>query len=108
MSGISLNPEKFKKDLLNLMTILDKTQWRHQFHTDQLQQLPILTRSDLQNKKMKKGLYACSTSGSTGEPVTVQKSYNDYLWYVALNIRELVWKNWDVSLNLAVIKPAAE
>lgn len=108
MSGISLNPEKFKTDLLNLMTILDKTQWHHQFHLDKLQKLPILTRADLQNKKMKKGLYSCSTSGSTGEPVTVEKSYNDYLWYVALNLREIIWKKWNPTLSLAVIKPAAD
>ena len=54
---------------------------------------------------MEKGLYSCRSSGSTGEPVVVQKTVHDYVWYYATNIRELKWRKWDTSKSLAVIKP---
>ena len=55
--------------------------------------------------EMKPGLYSCRSSGSTGQPVKVEKNIFDYIWYNATNIRELRWKRWNVSKNLAVIRP---
>ena len=43
------------------------------------------------------GVYKTNSSGSTGEPVTVWKTYADAIWYSALNIRELRWKKWDLK-----------
>ena len=57
---------------------------------------------------MAPGFFRAKTSGSTGEPVTVEKTYGDYIWYMATNIRALRWRRWDVSRNVAIIKPLAQ
>jgi len=57
---------------------------------------------------MKKYLSSTKTSGSTGEPVTVEKTILDHIWYVATNIREIRWRKWDVTKNIAIIKPGRE
>lgn len=73
---------------------------------------PFITRSELQAKFVELSavkpdwvMYSTSTSGSTGEPVSVYKSYLDYVWYQATNVREILWHKWDSSLNQASIKP---
>jgi phenylacetate-CoA ligase len=53
---------------------------------------------------MKNDVDVSKTSGSTGEPVSVGKSYKDYIWYNALSIREYRWLKWDVTKNMAIIK----
>jgi phenylacetate-CoA ligase len=90
------------KDILRLF---EESQWKHKPNFDLVKNLPILTRSELQKMPMKKGLFSCRSSGSTGEPVIVQKYMQDYCWYNATNLRELKWRNWDVSKNIAIIKP---
>lgn len=90
------------KDILRLF---EESQWKHKPNFDLVKNLPILTRSELQKMPMKKGLFSCRSSGSTGEPVIVQKYMQDHCWYNATNLRELKWRNWDVSKNIAIIKP---
>jgi phenylacetate-CoA ligase len=36
--------------------------------------------------------------------VSVEKTYWDMIWSLATNIREIRWRNWDVTKNIAVIK----
>lgn len=89
----------------DLLRIFEESQWKHKPNFDLIKNYPILTRPELQKMPMKKGLYACRSSGSTGEPVIVQKYAHDRCWYLATNIREIKWRKWDTSKNLAVIKP---
>lgn len=99
--------ERFKSDLILLDKALEESQWQ-QIHYLENKNDNIIDRAQLRKVKMKKGFYSTSTSGSTGEPVTIEKTYQDYLWYIATNIREIKWKSWDTSLSLAIIKPGAE
>jgi len=69
---------------------------------------PVLTRRELQTMPMRALQFSSKTSGSTGEPVTVQKSYEDYVWFKATNIRELLWRGWDVSKKACVVKPGSK
>lgn len=104
-SGDSMNnPEK---DVINLFNYFDQSQWNHKTNFDQIKDLPIITREDLRNTKMKKGLYTCTTSGSTGETLKIEKTYADYVWYYATAIREMIWRKWDFTKNYAIIKPLA-
>jgi phenylacetate-CoA ligase len=91
--------------IIQLVEILDKSQWDHQIADKYYKPYPVITRSDLRKIPMEKGHFTCRTSGSTGEPVTIQKTFFDYIWYIAAHIRELKWRNWDVTKNLAIIRP---
>lgn len=73
---------------------------------------PIKTREDLRieyeslsENKPEWAMFTTSTSGSTGEPLTVYKSYHDHIWYQVCNVREILWSKCDTSLTQAVIKP---
>ena len=91
--------------ILNFLDKINKSQWNFKPNFDFIKNFKIMTRQDLQNLKMPKLLYKCKSSGSTGEPVTVEKTYSDYIWYKVSNLRELIWRQWDFSKNMAVIKP---
>ena len=101
------------RDLLRLITnraisLIDKlneSQWSHNTDFDKVLGKPLLTRSQLNRLEMPKGFFCASTSGSTGEPVTVQKTIEDQIWMLATNIREYQWRKWDYSKTLAFIKP---
>lgn len=80
----------------------------HETDFDQVRGLPIMSKDALRAMPMEKGLYTCRTSGSTGEPVSVEKSYGDHIWYFATNIREFFWRKWDLSKNIAVIRGDAK
>ena len=80
----------------------------HETDFDRVRGLPIMSKDALRSTPMDKGLYACRTSGSTGEPVSVEKSYGDQIWYFATNIREFFWRKWDLSKNIAVIRGDAK
>ena len=69
---------------------------------------PIISREDLRNIKMDKNFYTSKTSGSTGEPLIITKTYNDYIWFIACNILDFKWRKWDVTKNVAVMKPGVE
>jgi phenylacetate-CoA ligase len=88
-----------------LLEAFDTTQYNYSPNVEKLQHLPIITRDDIRKTKMQSLFYQTRSSGSTGEPVTVEKTINDYIWYVATNLRELKWRKWDLSKTLAIIKP---
>lgn len=88
----------------NLLEFFEKSQWNHIVDTKLVSEYPVLTREDLRKVEMKKGFSQTKTSGSTGEPVTIEKTYNDYIWYVATNIREFRWRKWDVTKNVAIVR----
>ena len=95
-----LNPDK---DIAELLDYLERSQWSF-IPNFNLNGFKIMNRSDLRNIEMKNDVDVSKTSGSTGEPVSVGKSYKDYIWYNALSIREYRWLKWDVTKNMAIIK----
>ena len=99
---------KYEIDVKTTLDHFKKTQWNYRPDPKQIEKYPIITREDLRNTRMKKGLFSCSTSGSTGESLTIEKTYGDYIWYMATNIRELIWRKWDVTKNFALIKPGGK
>lgn len=74
----------------------------------ELENLSILTRQDLRDMKMEKHFYSSKTSGSTGEPLEISKTYQDLIWFAACNILDFRWRNWDVTKTVALIKPGIE
>lgn len=103
-----LTQEKIDKDVKDLLDYLEKSQWNFVPNFMSLSSLKITTRDDLRKVEMKDDVGISKTSGSTGEPVTVGKSYKDFVWYTATSIREFRWLNWDVTKNMAVIKAGNE
>lgn len=93
-----------ESDVTSLVRDFESTQWRYRNDPEMLRGLPVTTRDDLRSMKMDKLLYCTKTSGSTGQPVTVQKTYLDRVWYLATNAREFLWRKWDFSKNMAVVK----
>jgi phenylacetate-CoA ligase len=103
-----LNYDKLHEDVKILLQKMDKTQWEEKTIKKELITFnKILTREDLKNLKMEPLLYQTKTSGSTGEPVTIEKTYEDLVWFYASNIREFIWRKWNVTKNVAVIKTTA-
>lgn len=92
-------------EIMKLVKIFEKSQFEFKPNFDLVKKYPILTRPELQKMTMRKGLYSCRSSGSTGEPVIVQKYILDHIWHSATNLREIYWRKWDFSKTLAVIKP---
>lgn len=91
----------------HIKTLLDKfetSQYNHVPNFDLVKNLPVLTREELQVLPMQKHFSTCRSSGSTGIPVTVEKTILDHLWYMATNIREMLWLNWNFSKTKATIK----
>ena len=106
MNGVP--SEHIAADVGSLLQLLERSQWQHRPELDLLAGLNFTSRQDLRAMAMAPGFYRCKTSGSTGEPVTVEKTYSDYIWYMATSIRALRWRRWDVSRNVAIIKPLAD
>ena len=96
-----LNPNK---DITDLLNYLEKSQWNFSPDFNSLTDFKVMNRIDLRSVEMKNDVDISKTSGSTGEPVSVGKSYRDYVWYNALSIREYRWLKWDVTKNMAIIK----
>lgn len=96
-----------ENDVKNLLDKLEKSQWTGVPLPD-ISVYPILTRQTLQNMKMEPGVMSTKTSGSTGIPVKVEKSYADLVWFQACVIREFLWKKWDWTKNVAIIKPKTD
>lgn len=97
--------KKIASDVLYLLEKMDKSQWNH------ITILPtgdIINRTDLQEMQMIHTTYQSKTSGSTGVPVTVEKSYDDFIWYIASGIRDYRWSNWDISKNVAIISHTSD
>jgi phenylacetate-CoA ligase len=90
-----------------LLAQMELTQWKKPSVNPLLLEGKVMTREDLRNTKMNKGFYESKTSGSTGEPVNVSKSFEDYVWFIASNIRDIRWRKWDVTKTVAHIKTTA-
>jgi phenylacetate-CoA ligase len=99
-----LTPDKVNKDIKDLLDYLEKSQWKFIPDFLSISGLKIMTRDDLRKIDMSGDMYVSRTSGSTGEPVSVGKTYKDYVWYMVLSIREFRWLKWDVTKTMAVIK----
>ncbi|CAB4123477.1 hypothetical protein UFOVP46_8 [uncultured Caudovirales phage] len=95
-------------DIVQLVNVIDKTQWTHSIPWGYTSQYGVMTRDMLRKLPAQKGLWETKTSGATGEQVTVQKTYADSVWYQAANIRSIIWRGWDVTKDLACIRPKAE
>ena len=103
-----LNQKMINDDVESLLKRLETQQWKERkLNYDKLVQLPIIKREDLRNMNMTKDFFKVRTSGSTGEPLIIEKTYLDYIWFVACNILDFKWRNWDVSKNVCIIKPGA-
>lgn len=100
--------KQLNEDVQKVLKSFEVSQWSHKTNFDLIKNLPIITREDFRKIKQQPGFYLSKTSGSTGEPVTIQKSYQDYVLYLATNIREIRWRNWDFSKNLAIIKAGSK
>jgi phenylacetate-CoA ligase len=96
------------KAITHLIRDFEKSQYTHQPKFELIKDLPVLTRNDLRKIQMKKGVFCSKTSGSTGEPVSVEKTIYDYIWGIATNTRELLWRGWDFSKKRASIKPSLD
>ncbi len=83
---------------------LEKSQWSHSINFKSIEKYPTITKDDLRSKKMEKGFYTVKTSGSTGEPLILEKTYQDAVWYIAAISREFKWKRWDTTKNIAAIR----
>lgn len=99
-----LNQQKIVKDVKFLLDMLEMSQWKHIPDFKSISNLKIIDRDDLRKVTGPKGLYTAKTSGSTGEPLSLEKYYNDYVWYIVSNIRGFRWKKWDVKKNIALIR----
>ena len=99
-----LTQDKVNKDIRDLLDYLEKSQWNFVPNFLSISGLKVMTRDDLRKIDMTGDMDISKTSGSTGEPVSVGKTYKDYVWYVALSIREFRWLKWDVTKDMAVIK----
>jgi phenylacetate-CoA ligase len=100
-----LDNKKLHDDVNSLIQKMDKWQWEERTIKKELTTFDkVLTREDLRNLKMQPLLYQTKTSGSTGEPVTMEKTYEDLVWFYASNIREFIWRKWNVTKNVAIIK----
>lgn len=95
-------------DVQRVLKNFEQSQWTHKPNFDLIKNLPVITRSDFRKIEQQTGFYMSKTSGSTGEAVTIQKTYHDYVLYLATNIRELRWRKWDFSKNLAIIKAGSK
>lgn len=87
-----------------LLAQMELTQWKKHEVNSSLFNEKIITREDLRKITMGKGHYETKTSGSTGEPITVSKTIEDLVWFIAANIRDIRWRKWDVTKNVAHIK----
>ena len=104
MALLELTKDDINGHIKNLVDKLEKTQWNKHKVSPELLYGPIINREGLREMKMEKGFYTTKTSGSTGEPVTIEKTYGDFIWTSACNIREIRWRKWDVTKNVAIIK----
>ena len=100
-----LNPDK---DIADLLDYFEKSQWDFRPNFVSLIGVKVMSRNDLREIEMKNDVDISKTSGSTGEPVSVGKSYRDYVWYNALSIREYRWLKWDVTKDMAIIKAGSK
>lgn len=83
---------------------LEKSQWTHRPSFESVEKYQIITKDDIRSMKMDKHFYTVRTSGSTGEPLILEKTYQDAVWYQAATARQFKWKGWDTTKTIAVIR----
>lgn len=83
---------------------LEKSQWTHIPDFKSLEKYPITSKDDVRSMKMDKHFYTTRTSGSTGEPLVLEKTYQDAVWYQAATARQFKWKGWDTSKTIGIIR----
>lgn len=98
-----VNTAELHGHVARVVATMEKTQWIERDHLALVPDRPIMSRRDLQQIQQTPQYFYGSSSGSTGEAVTVHKSYQTFVWHVATNIRELLWRKWDPSLTVASI-----
>ena len=87
---------------------MELTQWKPHSINMSLLGDKVMTRDDLRNiNKHVDGYFTTRTSGSTGEPIRITKTVEDYIWFAASNIRDIRWRKWDVTKSVAHIKTTA-
>jgi phenylacetate-CoA ligase len=91
-----------------LLAQMELTQWKTPTIKSSFLECEIMTRENLRKiEKHTNAYFTTRTSGSTGEPVTISKTLQDYIWFVAANIRDIRWRKWDVTKTIAHIKISA-
>lgn len=103
-----LTQEEIFNDAKELLNQIELSQWNYKPDFNSISQFKVMNREDLKNIDMSINIGFSKTSGSTGEPVTVGKSYRDYIWYIAATVREFRWLKWDMTKNIAIIKAGFE
>ena len=104
-----LNQNKINSDVIELFKQIESNQL-HERRVDlnRLKESPIKTREALRDTKMERGFYSTRTSGSTGVPLLIEKTYQDHIWFSATNILDFKWRKWDVTKNIAAIKTTSD
>jgi phenylacetate-CoA ligase len=105
---MSASPIDWSREMFNLVKQFEHTQYEPRNHAALIPDVPVLTRQALRTMPVKKLDYSSTTSGSTGIPVVVQKTLVQQLWFKATNHRELLWRGWDTSRNMAVVTARVE
>lgn len=91
-----------------VLSKMESTQWKQHGVNMSLFENKIMTREDLRKINDVTGAYFTSkTSGSTGEPIEISKTIEDFIWFTASNIRDIRWRKWDVTKTIAHIKTTA-
>lgn len=95
-------------DIKELLTQMELTQWKPHSVNMSLFGYEVINRDKLREINDVTGAYYTSkTSGSTGEPIVISKTEQDYIWFAASNIRDIRWRKWDVTKTIAHIKTSA-
>ena len=90
-----------------LLEKMESSQWIPHKVNNSLFESKVITREDLRKINDETGaFFVTKTSGSTGEPVIISKTVDDYIWFVATNIRDIRWRKWDVTKTVAHIRPS--
>jgi phenylacetate-CoA ligase len=96
--------KRIDNDVRILFDQLEKSQWTHQPDFKSLEKYPIIERASLRSVEMEKHFYTVRTSGSTGEPLILEKTYEDAIWHSAAICREFTWERWDTTKSIGVIR----
>jgi phenylacetate-CoA ligase len=104
-----LDLSKINEDVVSVFNQIENNQWQERkIDFNSLKEHPIITREELRATPMLEGFYRARTSGSTGIPLAVEKTYQDHIWFSATNILDFKWRGWDVTKDVAIIKTSAE
>ena len=91
-----------------VLSQMESTQWKQHGVNMSLFGNKVMTREDLRKiNDVTDAYFTSKTSGSTGEPITISKTIQDHIWFVASNIRDIRWRKWDVTKTIAHIKTTA-